>query len=714
MTKIKQQKNNFQNIPDKLSGLVDLAENLWWCWNPQARMLFKLLDRRTWKESGHNPDQLLKRLPKETFGQAARDSNFLRHYDLIMSQFQKYLRAKPTNVLPFPIQESPNPIAYFSAEYGLHHSLPFYAGGLGFLSGDHLKECSDLGIPLVGIGFMYPAGYLRQVINNNGWQENLTQEVDQEAASINRVLDDQGDQLIIKVPGINIQVYVAVWKVTVGKVDLYLLDTEVDQNEPWMRNVSNRLYTSDLEQRLLQEIILGIGGSEVLKTLGIDYSMLHLNEGHASFALLEGLRHFIDKGMKVDRAKQELAKISLFTTHTPVPAGHDIFPFELIDKYFQSYPPKLGLSREEFFDLGRHPQNPDSGFNMAALALRLTGHSNAVSQRHGQVSRKMWHCLWPDKKEQEVPIDSITNGVHLPTWLEPKMRLLFDRYFGSGWIEEHDNPVIWEFIEEIPDRDLWQVHYWLKMKLINYIRLIARQRWTKDRIDPSQVVASGSFLEPSILTIGFARRFATYKRGDLLFNDLDRLKRLLQGPWRPVQFIFAGKAHPADEQGKLIIQRIYNWARDPEFSGRIAFVENYNEQLAQYMVHGVDVWLNTPQPPLEASGTSGMKATMNGVPNLSIPDGWWLEGYQGNNGWSFGNKEEEVRERDKNDARDLYQLIEEQIVPLYYEVDEDGTPIGWVRLMKEAIKSNAPRFSARRMVKEYLEKYYKKALARQY
>ncbi|MCF8093968.1 MAG: alpha-glucan family phosphorylase [Desulfobacteraceae bacterium] len=696
---------DFPNLPEQLNGLEDLAENLWWSWNPQARMLFKMLDRQAWKESGHNPDLMLRHLSSEILKNAATDPNYIRHYNLVMYHFNRYLNETP--LWPrTPQDEDYGHIAYFSAEFGLHESLPFYAGGLGFLAGDHLKECSDLAVPIIGIGFMYPAGYLRQFINRDGWQDNHTQPMDREAASINRLLDENGEQLRISVPYINhTPVEAGIWEVSVGRVSLLLMDTDIEQNDPRFRSISQQLYTSDREKRLLQEIVLGIGGSKVLKARGSKCGMLHLNEGHAAFALLEKLREFVEQGDDFDRAKQRIRDMSLFTTHTPVVAGHDVFPFELIEKYFQTYWPKLGIGKEEFMDLGRHPERPDAGFNMTVLALKLSGKSNAVSRKHGEVTRHMWHALWPESEEKQIPIDHITNGVHLATWLEPKIRLLYNRYFGEGWYNAHDNPAIWEFIEEIPDRELWQTHYWLKLKLIDHIRHKARSRWYSGDTDPFQITGMGTMLDPSVLTLGFARRFTEYKRADLIFSDLERLKKMLHNPWRPVQIIFAGKSHPDDAKGHELIHRIFEFARSNELGGRVAFIENYNQHLAQYMVHGVDVWLNTPVPPMEASGTSGIKAAINGVPHLSIPDGWWLEGFNGKNGWNFGN-EAEKQDRNNEDADQLCRLLEEEIIPKYYQADEDGVPHQWVRIMKETIKSCAPQFSARRMVREYIMKFY--------
>jgi starch phosphorylase len=432
--------------------------------------------------------------------------------------------------------------------------------------------------------------------------------------------------------------------------------------------------------------------------------VLHLNEGHSAFALLERIRERIEEGMPLNEAVERVSATSVFTTHTPVPAGHDVFPFHLMDKYFSHCYPYLGLNRDAFLQLGIHPAEPLAGFNMTALSLKLSRYHNGVSKKHGEVARSMWGALWPDKKEEEIPIAAITNGIHVPTWVEPKIELLFNKYFGPDWLEDHDNPIIWQLVDEIPDKELWQLHHWLKIKLINFTREQARKRWIQNRVNPINIITNGTLLDPSALTIGFARRFASYKRADLIFHDIDRLKRILNNRWRPLQIIFAGKAHPSDDEGKRILQRIFQFAIDPELGGRVAFVENYGEQLAQYMVHGVDLWLNNPLPPFEASGTSGMKAALNGVPHLSVLDGWWIEGYNGKNGWAFEGR------GDAEDAGAVYDLLENEIIPLYYRLDDDGVPVGWVKVMKEAIKNAGPFFSARRMVKEYTTKFYQNAL----
>ena len=700
----------FPNLPERLSGLGELADNLWWSWHPAARMLFKMLDRQAWKESGHNPDKMLREMPAEILASAAANDDYLRNYDVVLSQFHRYLSDKSCRFLNhFPFDPNTFAVAYFSAEYGLHRSLPFYAGGLGFLAGDHIKECSDLGVPLVAVGFMYPQGYLHQHIREDGWQENIHEPINREAAPISRVLDNEGRQLVVRVPFIDPAIHVGVWKVNVGRISLYLLDTDIEDNDPWNRGISARLYIGDIEQRLRQEIVLGIGGAEVLEILGIKHYLMHLNEGHAAFAILERIRDRMLEGMPYPQAIEQVRNTTVFTTHTPVPAGHDVIPFHLMEKYFNSYWPALDLDRDAFLQLGIHPEQPHAGFNLTAFALRMSTHRNGVSKRHGEVSRQMWQSLWPGASESEVSVDHITNGVHVPTWIEPRMKRLFDTHLGPEWLTDHDNPLVWKLIDKIPDEALWRTHYWLKIKLIDAVRERSRQRWAGDRVSPSIVIAGGTLLDPSVLTLGFARRFATYKRAELLFNDMERLKKLLNDRWRPIQIIFAGKAHPADDPGKQMIQRVFNAARDQETGGRIAFVEDYGEQLAQYMVHGVDVWLNNPLPPMEASGTSGMKAALNGVPQLSIMDGWWIEGFNGKNGWAFGHKEVDGN-RDAADAAELYRILEEEVIPMYYNVSDNGVPQNWVNVMKNSIKSNAAKFSARRMVKEYIEKFYAKGL----
>ncbi|MFH1215154.1 MAG: alpha-glucan family phosphorylase [Pseudomonadota bacterium] len=699
----------FPNLPLSLSGLGDLAENLWWSWHPAARAVFKMISRQAWKESTHNPDKMLRDVSRQELEAAATNPDYKRRYDLVMSRFRKYMTKQGCSLFPEEYNSADTKVVYFSAEYGLHHSLPFYAGGLGFLAGDFLKECSDLNVPLIAVGFMYPEGYLHQRINDNGIQESVRIQLDRYQASICKVRDAKGDHLIVQVPLIDPPMFVAVWKVDVGRVPLYLLDTDIDINDSMYRAISSRLYTGNLEKRLQQEIVLGIGGMEVLETLHIEHAIVHLNEGHAAFALLERLRDRVNGGMTIEQAFDHVKKTTVFTTHTPVAAGHDIFPAGLMEKYFQSFWPSLGLDRDSFLKLGAHPDFQSDGFNMTALALRLSGYRNGVSKKHGEVASGMWKGIWKTEETIRPPIDYVTNGIHIPTWIEPKFELLFNKYLGSNWLEDHDNPYLWEMIEEIPDEELWKTHIWLKIKLFTVIREKVRQRWANDRIHPSIPIAGGTFLDPSVLTIGFARRFAAYKRADLILQDVDRLQRILGNSNQPVQIVFAGKAHPDDDVGKLLLQKIFNACRNPDFFGRIAFVEDYGEQFAQYLVHGVDVWLNNPVPPMEACGTSGMKACLNGVPQVSIPDGWWLEAYNGENGWIFDGGGD-GQDRYLRDAAALYQVLEEKIIPLYYQVEENGIPSGWVRVMKNAIKSTAAGFSARRMVRDYAEKFYSKAM----
>jgi starch phosphorylase len=701
-------KECLHEIPDRIKGLGELAYNLWWSWHPEARMLFKMLNRTAWKVSVHNPVMMLREMDRGLLEEAAGDPKFLRHYDAVMSRFRTTMQRNGGWFHENIADPVMFPIAFFSAEYGLHHSLPFYAGGLGFLAGDFLKESSDLGVPMVGMGFMYPEGYVRQRITPDGWQAGEHEPLDRENAPISRVVGDNGERLVVEVPFVEPSIFVEVWKVQIGNVPLYLIDTDIEMNAPWNREISSRLYIGNIEQRLRQEIVLGIGGIEVLNTLGIKHSILHLNEGHPAFALLERVRERVVAGMTFDQAFEEVRSTTIFTTHTPVAAGHDVFPFPLMEKYFSSYWPSLGVDHEGFFELGLDPSAPAAGFNMTAFALRSSAYKNAVSKRHGEVSRRMWQSLWPGIPEEEVPIGHITNGIHVPTWIEPKMELLFNRYLGADWLSGHDEPDMWELIEDIPDEELWRMHAWIKTKLILKIMEWARQKWLEKSSDPRNVLASGVFLDPTVLTVGFARRFATYKRVTLILNDMERLKKILNDRWRPVQIIFAGKAHPDDDPGKHLLQQVFNTAKDPAFGGRIAFVEDYDEQMAQYLVHGVDLWLNNPIPPFEACGTSGMKAAMNGVPNLSILDGWWIEGFNKENGWAFDT--EGGANRDDKDSGAIYNILGKEVIPLYYRTDDDGIPHDWIKIMKESIISTSPLFSARRMVKEYVRKFYQSAL----
>jgi starch phosphorylase len=697
------------NLPERIRGLENLAYNLWWSWHPPARELFRSLDPQAWRESGHNPIRMLAILPPETFTSVADDREFLARYDAVMAQFEAET-ATQTGWFTAGYGRVQASLAYFSAEYGLHASLPVYAGGLGILAGDHLKECSDVAVPVVAVGLIYSRGYVWQRIREDGWQEDVETTLDRTYDPITRVLDKEGKPLVIQMPLFDPPVCVAVWKAAVGRVSLYLMDADLDSNQPWDREMAHHLYAADLEQRLRQEIVLGMGGMRVLEALGIQPAAIHLNEGHPALATLERIRQLVEARATFEQAVQRVRATTIFTTHTPVAAGTDVFPFQLMEKYLHDYYSQMGTERDAFLQLGVNPQDPGAGFNMTVFALRMAQFCNAVSQKHGQVARRMWAGLWPDKSVDAVPIEAITNGVHLPSWIEhATLQPLLTRYLGPAWLEHQDSTGIWELVDEILDGELWNLHQHLKELLISRIDRRVRERWWKDRVAPASVIAFGALLDPEILTLGFARRFTGYKRPDLILYDLERFKRLLTNPLRPVQIIFAGKAHPSDGDGKRLIQKVFRLAQDPEFAGQIAFVEDYDQQLAEYLVHGVDVWLNNPLPPLEASGTSGMKAAVNGVPNLSILDGWWIEGYNSTNGWAFGSDDIQG-DRTQADAEALYHLLEEQVVPLFYKRSDDGVPHDFVRVIKMSIKSVAPAFSARRMVKEYVERFYVRAL----
>jgi len=694
-------------IPPRIERLEQLAYNFWWSWHREARDIFKMLDYPLWRSTSHNPVKMLREVSPERLEEVAADPLFLRRYDAVLMALDADLK---NGHLWFPTQHpdlTSRPVAYFSAEFGLHQSLPTYAGGLGVLAGDHCKETSDIGLPFVGVGFLYEMGYFRQHITTNGWQEAIYPRFRPEEVAVREALSGDGGCLFVPVEVGDRTVHVQVWHVQVGRTHLYLMDADHEQNAPWDRELTARLYGGDQEMRIQQEIVLGIGGVQVLRALGIEPLVFHLNEGHSSFLVLERTRELVEAGRSFDEACQTVRGTSVFTTHTPVPAGHDVFPFHLIEKYFHGYWPRLGLSREQFLELGsdggqRH------GFNMTVLALRMCERCNGVSKLHGEVARRMFQSVWPDEPPDQVPIAHITNGIHVPAWIGEAMNRIYRKYLGPNWVEHHDDPALWERILDVPEEELWAAHLHLKRKLMTLIRERARQRRIEGAMNPEQVLCAGTFLDPDALVIGFARRFATYKRATLLFHDMERLKSLLHDRYRPVQFIFSGKAHPADEGGKRLIQEIYNVAKDPAIGGRIAFIEDYDMQVARYLVQGVDVWLNTPRRPREASGTSGQKAAANGIPNLSVLDGWWAEGYNGANGWAIdtGQKYDDPAAQDAAEAEALYHLLGEEVVPLFYKRDADGVPRGWVGVMKEAIRTAVPFFCTRRMVKEYAERFY--------
>jgi starch phosphorylase len=698
-------------LPERIGRLEELANNLWWSWHPQARDLFRALDYPLWRLGGHNPVKQLREISPDKLEAAATDPAFLNLYDSVMSAFDAEISAKDSWFATRYPNVLDGPVAYFSMEFAIHNSLPIYAGGLGVLAGDLCKETCDLGLPLVGLGFMYPQGYFHQHISAEGWQEESYRQLDFDEAPITPISPVPHSNWcgpLIQIELADRPLHIGVWQVRLGRVNLYLLCCNVEGNMPQDQQLCARLYTADQEQRIQQEIVLGIGGVRVLRTLGIKPSVWHANEGHSAFMILERVREEMEKGTTFSTALQKIRATTIFTTHTPVAAGHDVFPVPLVEKYFHNYWESLGISRETFLELGQQDSASDQGFNMTVLALKMAGHRNAVSQLHGKISRRMWHGLWPKVKENETPISYITNGIHVPTWSAPEMSRLYEKYLGQDVSKRYDDTKLRELVLTIPDEELWTLRQILKRKLIGAMVERARQCTTERVCAAHQVLAMGALLDSEVLTIGFVRRFTEYKRPALVFHDIERLKRIVSDRWHPVQIIFAGKSHPADFPSKQLLHHIYNLAADREFQGRIAFVEDYDMHMARYLVQGVDVWLNTPRRLQEACGTSGMKASVNGVLHLSVRDGWWYEGYNGANGWAIGDEVEAYnpQEEDNSDAEALYRLLEEEIVPLYYQRDRGGVPHGWMHTVKEAIGSIVPVFCARRMLKEYTERMY--------
>jgi starch phosphorylase len=697
-------------LPERIRRLNDLAFNLWWTWSKPASALFAQLHPVLWDVVEHNPVLFLYRIEEDRLQAAASNPDFLARYDHVVMRFDEMLNEKQEHT--WLARNRPElvgkTVAYFSAEFGLHRALPIYSGGLGVLAGDYTKEASDMGLPLVGVSLLYRQGYLRQRIDSSGWQHDVPANLNPHAEPTTPVLDENGEPVTVEVSlGDGVEnLCLAVWKVQVGRVPIYLLDSDVDGNPEWTRQLSSRLYGGDKEHRLRQEIVLGIGGVRLLRKLGIQPAYWHANEGHAALHLLERTRELVESGKSFEDAALAVRASTVFTTHTPVPAGHDIFSDEMMDRYFSGYWPQLGLEREQFLSLGTHGDQP--GFNFTALSLRLAKHVNGVSQKHGEVSREMWHDLWPDRTEKDAPIISITNGVHLRTWMSPLMRNLLERYLPRNWRDRQEEELVWETALNVPDQEFWDAHMDAKQALIDEMDERSRRRYVEGQFDAWQVLSSGPFQNASVMTIGFARRFATYKRATLIFRDIDRLAKIVNNPDHPVQFVFAGKAHPADEGGKRLIQEIYTRARDPRLGGRIAFAEDYEMGLASLLVAGVDVWLNNPRYPLEASGTSGMKAAANGVPNFSILDGWWIEGWEEGdiNGWGLQPSDLEGDAQDEAEANAMYEMLENVIVPLYYTRERDGLPHEWIKVAKEAIRTVAPNFSARRMLIDYVDHLY--------
>ncbi|MBW4538053.1 MAG: alpha-glucan family phosphorylase [Myxacorys chilensis ATA2-1-KO14] len=706
-------------LPSSLKRLADIAFNYWWCWTPDMISLFQTISPEEWERCGHNPVALLETVSYERLTQLTCDPQYMARLEGLADQFDRYMKSDSTwssRVAPQITAE--NPIAYFCAEFGIHESLPIYSGGLGILAGDHLKSASDLGVPLIGVGLLYRQGYFHQRLNGSGWQEDYYTNNPFEQMPLELLKDEGGVQpLKFEIQVRHRTVKIQIWKAQVGRVSLYLLDSDREDNDPIDRWLTGHLYGGNQETRIAQEIVLGIGGVRALQTLGIEPSVHHLNEGHAAFCLLEVCRLEIQKTGKSFYDIEKLVRDRcVFTTHTPVPAGHDVFSADLMDSFFANYWDQLRLSREQFLALGaRRLGDPWEPFGMTVLALRLCRSANGVSELHGKVSRKMWTVMYPEKSEDAVPIGYITNGVHAATWAAPLMQDLYNRYLGEDWTTQLVDPQTWAKVDQIPNEELWERHQILKERLIAHTRYKVRQSRQQRGEDGGSIEATNRLLDPTILTIGFARRFSPYKRGDLLLRDAERALRIFSNKERPVQIIFSGKAHPRDEEGKRIIQRIIEWCRNHgNVNDRVAFIEDYDMHTARKLVQGVDVWLNNPRRPLEASGTSGQKVCFNGGLNCSVLDGWWCEGYQedvngkGTNGWAIGedaNTSDQALQ-DRIDSESLYQLLEEEIVPLYYDRDEKGIPHGWIAMMKGSLKTNCPAFSTHRMIADYVAQVY--------
>ena len=698
---------NHFDLPRRINRLGELAYNLWWTWQPDAQRLFSYIDGELWERLAHNPITFLRQVGRSSLNEAAQKSRYLEIYDQVFSNFDTYMAKEATWCDQTHGDFCKNPIAYFSMEFGLHEILPIYSGGLGVLAGDHLKEASDLGLPIKGIGFLYAEGYFSQRISEDGWQDALNNPLNFESLPIVPMIDEAGNDITVSVEFPDRQVSARLWEVRVGRIPLYLMDSNVPENAPEDRKLTARLYWSDINLRISQEVLLGVGGVRAMRKLGHNPGVWHMNEGHAAFQILERAREVVETGKTFAEAIEITRVNNVFTTHTPVPAGNDEFPLWMIDKYLAALWPQLNLDRDEFVSLARSQQSWGETFSMGVLALRHSDGRNGVSELHGRVARNMWNFLWPEKEEDDVPIGYVTNGVHTSTWLARRLGVLYEKHLGADWLDRHDDPKLWEAIDNIPDGELWEVRNHLKRKLVFYMMERTRRRWIKGGFHPVQAIASGALLDPYVLTIGFARRFATYKRASLVLSDLDRILGLLNQPNRPVQIIFAGKAHPADEPGKELIQEVYRAVKKAENGGRLVFLEDYDMNVARYLVQGVDVWLNTPRRPNEASGTSGMKAAMNGAMNFSVLDGWWREAYNGHNGWAIGDDiAPDSESQDESDIASLYTTLENEIIPLYYDRDANNIPTKWIRMMKNNLRTITPQFSMRRMVKEYVEHLY--------
>ena len=698
-------------LPKRIEKLSEISNNLWWSWNTEFLRLFKKIDKDLWETCEKNPVKFLKQVSQERLEAVATNAEFLKEYDRLAKEFNDYVTSKNTWFANKYPENKTDLIAYFSAEYGLDQTIPIYSGGLGILSGDHLKSASDLGIPLVAVGLLYKNGYFHQKINGYGDQETEYNNIELSNLPINPVKDGNGEELKIYVKFENRKVYLKVWQINVGRIKLYLLDSDIDENSPEDRETTLRLYGGDQEMRIKQEIVLGMGGTNLLtQVLGLNPTVYHMNEGHSAFLILELIKNIIrEKKVSFEVAKDIASSKTVFTTHTPVPAGNDIFPIALVEKYFKGFWPRLNLDREEFLKLGMKPCTElEPGFNMGILALKVAGKKNGVSKLHGAVSRELFGDVWPEIAANESPITYVTNGIHTCSWLAPSLKELYNKYLIPYWQDNIFKDEVWENINNIPNQELWGIHQQRKQKLLEIVKENTTNRLRRSGYSYEEINDITSKLNPNALTIGFARRFATYKRATLIFKDLERITQILNNADRPVQLIFAGKAHPADKEGQDLIKRIHEISMMPQFKGKIFLLENYNIAMSRYLVSGVDVWLNNPRRPMEASGTSGQKASVNGVINFSVLDGWWAEGYNQENGWTIGTNAEftSYEEQDIADSQSMYHTLEEKIIPTYYEKDENGISEKWMEIMKNSITSTGGKYSTSRMLVDYTNNLY--------
>src|SRR5574344_705642 len=694
-------------IPVELEKLDELANNIWWAWNYQALELFRGLDQDIWKSSGHNPVLMMERLSYEKLEKIAKDENIIKDINKVYDMFREYMDVKPDSTRPS--------VAYFCMEYGMTNILKIFSGGLGVLAGDYMKEASDSNVDMCGVGLLYKYGYFSQSLSIDGQQISNYDAQDFSSLPIERVFDANGHPMVLDVPYLEYHVYANVWKVNVGRVPLYLLDTDNERNSEYDRPITYQLYGGEWENRLKQEILLGIGGVMLLDRLGIKKDIYHCNEGHAALCNVERIRNYVAKGLSFEEALEVVRSSSLYTVHTPVPAGHDYFDEGLYGKYMGGYPQKMGISWQDLMDMGRiHPGDSNERFCMSTFACNTCQEVNGVSWLHGKVSQEMFSGIWKGYFPEESHVNYVTNGVHFPTWCATEWNKLYAKHFDSKFLKDQSNENIWEAIYGVDNEEIWTTRMALKNKLVDYIRKQFSETWLNNQGDPSRIVSLMEKINPNALLIGFARRFATYKRAHLLFTDLDRLSKIVNNPERPVQFIFAGKAHPHDGAGQGLIKMIVEISRRPEFLGKILFLENYDMELARRLVTGVDIWMNTPTRPLEASGTSGEKAEMNGVVNLSVLDGWWLEGYREGAGWALTEKRTYQNQgyQDQLDAATIYGLLENEIIPLYYKRNQKGYSEGWIKVIKNSIAHIAPHYTMKRQLDDYYSKFYKKEAAR--